>query len=87
VTSLPDWLRSLPPLTAEEMREGVEAARRCLERSTPDMAVETQRLIVAIGDEVARLREALTDALDELTRYHPDVADACETLRAAIGAP
>lgn len=61
MSEMPEWLKRLPPLTEEEISDGVESARRHLERSTPDMAVEPQRLIVALGDEIERLREMLDD--------------------------
>lgn len=80
-----DVHRRRPPLTEDEIREGVAAARRYLERATPEMAVETQRLIVALASENERLIVALADVRSELTRYHPDIADACEVISAAIG--
>lgn len=61
-TTLPDWLQARPAPTAQQLAEEVDAARRFLERSTPDMAVEAQRVIVALADA----RDAVTAERDRL---------------------
>lgn len=78
---MPEWLRKRPPLTDEEIREGVDAARRYLARSTPNLAVETQRLIVALATKVKGLEAALVtigELLEETGRERRRLQEALE---------
>jgi hypothetical protein len=59
IGSLPQWLLARPPLTPQELDEQVAAARRHLERSTPDMAVEIQRVIVALADRLSPVNKLM----------------------------
>jgi len=60
--ALPQWLLDRPPLTPQELDEHVASARRYLERSTPASAVEMQRVIVALADQLATARAELQAA-------------------------